>query len=248
MRGSVSRTICACGMQLSRRSDVVDVVCIGAHPDDVEIGMGATIVKMVRAGRSVAIVDLTDGEPTPHGTREIRVRESARAAEILGVTTRLTLSGPNRYLLDTIEARTELAGVLRELRPETIFVPYPEDAHPDHIAASSIASAARFYAKFTKTDMPGEPHYPSRMYHYMAVHMRLVREPSFIVEVAEELPVKLEALAAYGSQFSANPGNVGVIPMMEQTAHMWGTMIRCEAGEPFFSDEPVGLCSLSDLV
>ncbi|MDP2180943.1 MAG: bacillithiol biosynthesis deacetylase BshB1 [Actinomycetota bacterium] len=227
---------------------MVDVVCIGAHPDDVEIGMGATIVKMVRSGLSVAIVDLTDGEPTPHGSRETRAIESARAAEILGAAQRRTLSGPNRYLMDTVAARTELAGVLRELRPDTMFVPFPEDAHPDHIAASSIARAARFYAKFTKTDMIGEPHYPSRVFQYMAVHMRLVREPSFIIEVAKELPVKLEALAAYESQFSANPGNANVVPMMEQMARMWGTMIRSEAGEPFFSDEPIGLRGFSDLV
>ncbi|MDZ4064148.1 MAG: bacillithiol biosynthesis deacetylase BshB1 [Coriobacteriia bacterium] len=227
---------------------MVDVVCVGAHPDDVEIGMGATIVKMVRSGLSVAIVDLTDGEPTPHGTRETRAIESARAEKILGVAQRRTLSGTNRSLLDTIEARTELAGVLRELRPGMIFVPFPEDAHPDHIAASSIARAARFYAKFTKTDMTGEPHYASRVYQYMAVHMRLVREPSFVVEVAKELPVKLEALAAYESQFSANPGNANVIPMVEQMARMWGMMIRSEAGEPFFSDEPIGLRDVSDLV
>lgn len=227
---------------------MVDVVCVGAHPDDVEIGMGATVVKMVRSGQSVAIIDLTDGEPTPYGSREIRATESARAAHILGVAHRRTLSGSNRYLMDTIEARTELAEVLRELRPHTMFVPFPEDAHPDHIAASSIAMAARFYAKFTKTEMAGEPHYPSRVYQYMAVHMRLVRAPSFVVEVAEELSVKLEALAAYESQFSANPSNSSVVPMVEQMARMWGTMIRSGAGEPFFSDEPVGLRGLGELV
>jgi LmbE family N-acetylglucosaminyl deacetylase len=146
-----------------------DAVCVGAHPDDVEIGMGATIAKMVAGGAKVAIVDLTDGEPTPHGSVEVRARESAAAAQILGVERR-TLSQPNRYLFDTVEARTELAQVLREFRPRQLFIPYAVDAHPDHVAASQICVAARFYSKFTKTDMAHEPFFPPRVFRYMAVH------------------------------------------------------------------------------
>jgi bacillithiol biosynthesis deacetylase BshB1 len=224
-----------------------DAMCIGAHPDDVEIGMGATVAKMVRGGKRVAIVDLTNGEPTPHGTPEIRAAESAEAARILGVTRR-TLSQSNRYLLDTIEARTELAEVIRELRPRLLFVPYPHDSHPDHVAAAAIATAARFYAKFTKTEMSGEPFYPQRVYRYMAVHQRIVAEPSFIVDVEEDLPTKMAALSAYRSQFSANPGNAGIIDLMTQMAAMWGALGRVGAGEPFFALEPVAVRSVDDLI
>ena len=224
-----------------------DALCIGAHPDDVEIGMGATVAKMVREGMKVAIVDLTDGEPTPHGSREKRALESANAARILGVARR-TLSQSNRYLFDTVEARMELAEVMRAYRPRVIFVPYAEDAHPDHIAASQIAVAARFYSKFTKTDMSGEPFYPARVYRYMAVHMRVIAQPSFIVDVTEDLPTKLLAIAAYESQFSANPNNVGIIPMMEQSAAMWGALGQVGAGEPFFSLEPLAIRSVGDLI
>ena len=136
-----------------------DAMCIGAHPDDVEIGMGATVAGMVRRGMKVVIVDLTNGEPTPHGTPEKRAAESAEAARILGAERR-TLTQRNRYLFDTVEARTELAEVIREYRPRMLFVPYADDTHPDHIAASSIAVAARFYSKFTKTEMSGEPFFP----------------------------------------------------------------------------------------
>lgn len=226
---------------------MADVVCIGAHPDDVEIGMGGTVARMSAQGLDVVIVDLTNGEPTPYGTPESRRAESAAAAGVLGAGRR-TLSQPNRYLFDTVEARTELAEVLRELRPRTLFVPFPEDAHPDHIAAASIARGARFYAKFTKTDMRGEPHYPARVYHYMAVHMRLVRDPAFVVDVSDVLTQKLEALACYRSQFHANETNRGIIPMMESTARMWGMQIGVEAGEPFFSHEPIGIRSITDLV
>jgi bacillithiol biosynthesis deacetylase BshB1 len=227
---------------------MIDAMCVGAHPDDVEIGMGGTVAGMVRRGLDVAIVDLTDGEPTPHGTRETRMREAAGAAEVLGVTERRTLTQPNRYLMDTVEARKELAQVIRELRPRMLFMPYPQDAHPDHIAASAIAAAARFYAKLTKTDMVGEPHYPARAYQYMAVHLRLVREPTFVVDTSEDMPKKVEALLAYKSQFSVNEANRDVVRMIEQMGRMWGDMIRSAAGEPFFALEPIGIAGPETLV
>jgi N-acetylglucosamine malate deacetylase 1 len=225
----------------------VDVMCIGAHPDDVEIGMGGTVASLGAEGVRVAVVDLTNGEPTPHGTPEKRAAESAEAARILGVERR-TLSQPNRYLMDTVEARTELAEVIRELRPRVLFVPYADDAHPDHIAAASIAVAARFYSKFTKTGMSGEPHFPERVYRYMAVHLRTIAQPSFIVDVTDHLDTKLAAIAAYHSQFTANEGNAGVLELMRQTAAMWGSLGRVSGGEPFFALEPVTVRSVSDLL
>ena len=226
---------------------LIEAMCIGAHPDDVEIGMGGAVAKLVSEGKRVAIVDLTNGEPTPHGTPEIRQTESAEAARILGVERR-TLSQPNRYLFDTVEARTELAEVIRELRPRVLFVPYGDDAHPDHIAASSIAVAARFYSKFTKTEMLGEPFFPERVYRYMAVHLRVIAEPSFIVDVSDHLGTKLAAISAYRSQFSASSANGGILELMKQTAAMWGALGRVSAGEPFFALEPPTLRSLRDLV
>jgi bacillithiol biosynthesis deacetylase BshB1 len=225
---------------------MADVVCVGAHPDDVEIGMGGTVAALAAAGADVLIVDLTDGEPTPHGTHERRMQEAADAAALLGCR-RLTLGMPNRYLFDTIDARTALAEVLREERPGTLFVPYPEDAHPDHVAASSIAEAARFYAKLTKTDMRGEPYYPARVYRYMAVHLRLVREPSFLADITSTLPVKMAALGAYSSQFGENPANADVAGVVEQTARAWGSIGRVGAAEPFFAIEPPVVSSVLDL-
>ncbi|MEN6430614.1 MAG: bacillithiol biosynthesis deacetylase BshB1 [Coriobacteriales bacterium] len=225
-----------------------DIVCVGAHPDDVEIGMGATVASMVRQGLRVALVDLTNGEPTPYGTPELRAAEAAESARVLGVTRR-TLDLPNRYLLDSIDARQALAEVLRQWRPRVVFAPYPTDAHPDHIAAASIAVAARFYAKLTKTDMRGEPHYPAKLYHYLAVHLALHVKPSFVMAVEpSDLECKLEALAAYRSQFSANPSNTGVVPRVERSASYWGGLVGAAAGEPFFSAEEIGIRSIEDLV
>jgi bacillithiol biosynthesis deacetylase BshB1 len=226
---------------------VYDAVCVGAHPDDVEIGMGATIAGMTRRGGKVAIVDLTNGEPTPNGSPEKRAVESARAALILGATRR-TLSQPNRFLFDTVEARFELAEVLREFRPRMLFIPYPLDAHPDHVAAAQIALAARFYGKLTKTALVHEPFYVPRVFRYMAVHQRIVAEPSFVVDVTADLDTKVAALKAYESQFTENEKNSGIIPLMQATALMWGSLANVSAGEPFFALEPVALASPTDVL
>jgi len=225
---------------------MADVVCVGAHPDDVEIGMGGTVATLVSRGADVLIVDLTDGEPTPHGTHQRRMVEAAAAAAALGCR-RVTLELPNRSLFDSVEARTAFAEVLRTERPEVLFVPYPEDAHPDHRAASQIAEAARFWAKLTKTTMRGEPHYPARVYRYMAVHLRLVREPSFLIDISDALPAKLAALEAYRSQFGENPGNADVLALVERTARSWGDIARTYAAEPFFALEPPVVGSVLEL-
>ncbi len=229
-------------------SIVVDVVCVGAHPDDVEIGMGATVAGMARQGLSVAIVDLTDGEPTPAGSPEKRLAEAAEAASILGVSERATLSLPNRALFDSVEARTALAEALRRLRPRILFGPYPVDGHPDHVAASAIVRASRFWAKFSKTEMTGEPHHPARLYNYMPIHLRIVREPSFVVDVTEDLPAKMAALSAYRTQFVLNPANEGFMEMMDAVARRWGASIGTGAGEPFFAEETLGIGSVGLLV
>lgn len=227
---------------------MADVLCVGAHPDDVEIGMGATIAKMVAQGLDVVIVDLTDGEPTPHGTHETRVSEAIASAESLGVQRRLMLPLINRELADTVSARTMLAELIREHRPRVLFAPYPMDAHPDHIAASAIVEAARFYSKFVKTEMSGEPHFPARVYHYFAVHLRLLAKPSFIVDVSDSLEAKAAALACYESQFGPDTANESVLSWVEGQARVWGALIGCDGGEPFFSREEIGIRDIRDLV
>jgi len=128
---------------------MAELLVIGAHPDDVEIGMGGAIATFVHEGHGITILDLTDGEPTPMGSPEARRAESEAAARTLGVGRRITLPLPNRYLMDTVENRIAVAEVVREVRPEVVFLPYGIDAHPDHIAAERLGEAARFYAKLT---------------------------------------------------------------------------------------------------
>jgi bacillithiol biosynthesis deacetylase BshB1 len=227
---------------------MLDVLAIGPHPDDVEIAMGGAIALFVRQGLKVAILDLTDGEPTPLGSPEIRSKESAAASSILGVETRVTLDLPNRFLSDTAEARIKVAEVIRTLRPRALFVPYWEDAHPDHLAAGSISEAARFYAKFSKTDWKGEPHYPAKVVHYFCSHLRLFVRPTFVLDISETFELKMEAIRAYASQFSLARGNVNLLDDIEIQARFWGERIGCRYGEPFLTRELLGLSALSAVV
>ena len=227
---------------------VVDVCCIGAHPDDVELSMGGTIAGLVRAGARVGLLDLTDGEPTPYGTHDLRMREAAAAALALGVAWRHTLPLPNRALQDTLEVRRQVAEVLRAARPKLVFTHSPQDAHPDHVAAAALVMAARFWAKLVKTDMAGAPHYPARVYHFQAAHERSAQPPSFIIDVSLDMERKRAALACYASQFTANPANTQFMRHVETSASYFGALARVDAGEPFFAREPIALARVTDLL
>jgi N-acetylglucosamine malate deacetylase 1 len=228
---------------------VLDVLVIAPHPDDAEIGLGGSIARMLSEGLGVGILDLTDGEPTPFGSRELRQRETEAASRVLGISWRRCLGLPNRNLENTIESRWSLAGVIREVRPRILFAPYWEDAHPDHVAASALVDAARFWGKLTKSDIPGEPHWAKHIFYYFSVHLKLPERPSFVLDVSEHLETKLQAVRCYTSQFSqpVKPGAPDVIASLQTRASYWGWMIGAQYGEPFASREPIGLSSIGGL-
>ncbi|MEX2112603.1 MAG: PIG-L family deacetylase, partial [Pirellulales bacterium] len=140
-------------------TDPLDVLVVAPHPDDAELGMGGAILQYKADGYRVGVLDLTNGEPTPFGSPELRAQETAAATKILKLDWRGNLSLPNRSVEHTLEARAQLAGVFRQLRPRLIFAPYWVDSHPDHVAATELIEAARFWSKLTKTDLPGQPHF-----------------------------------------------------------------------------------------
>src|SRR6185436_9855953 len=148
----------------------------------------------------VGILDLTDGEPTPHGSREIRQQETEAATRILGIDWRGNLGLPNRSLVADLEARRKLAGQIRQLRPRFLLTHYWEDAHPDHVAASALVDAARFWAKLSKTDLPGEAHFPARIFYFYSMHLRLHAQPSFVMDVSGQHERKMQAIGCYHSQ------------------------------------------------
>jgi bacillithiol biosynthesis deacetylase BshB1 len=227
----------------------LDYLVIAPHPDDAELGAGGAILLLRSQGAGVGVLDLTDGEPTPHGSPEIRRRETEAATGVLGLSWRGNLGLPNRSLVADLEARRRLAVALRQLRPRFLLAPYWEDAHPDHVAASALVDAARFWAKLTRTDMPGEPHYPERIIYYFSVHLRLHARPSFVLDITPHMDAKMRAIACYHSQFvegrpTAPPT---LLDELRDRARYWGWAIGAGYGEPFVCREEVGLRGLRDL-
>jgi bacillithiol biosynthesis deacetylase BshB1 len=224
---------------------MASILVIGPHPDDQELGMGGSIARLAGQGHRVHLVDMTNGEPTPLGTPQRRAAEAAAAAKILGVE-RTLLDWPNRQVVHSIEARYKLAAVIRAHRPEWIFLPYPVDAHPDHIAVTRIGEDARFDAKLSKTTIPGEPWYPKRIIYYFCTHLRLNFVPTFCLDISDQMDTKLAAVAAYPSQFGENNSPV---PQMVRTLNgYFGGRIGTAYAEPFFTYEVLGFSGLDQLV
>ncbi|GIW92325.1 MAG: bacillithiol biosynthesis deacetylase BshB1 [Pirellulaceae bacterium] len=228
----------------------LDVLAVAPHPDDAELGMGGALIKLRCGGYRVGVLDLTDGEPTPFGTPEQRRRETDAATQWLGLHWRGNLGLRNRFLEPTIEARAALAGVFRLVRPRWLFAPYWVDAHPDHVAATQLVEAARFWAKLTKIDLPGEPHYPERIYYYYCVHLRVVPQPAFVLDISQEWETKLQAIRCYASQFIVGRPQEPptFLDRLRDDAAYWGKAIGVRYGEPFACREPIGLRALDQLV
>jgi len=225
----------------------LDVLVVAPHPDDAELGMGGTIGSMLDDGLQVGVLDLTDGEPTPRGSPEIRAAETAAATKALGLPWREQLGLPNRRLRATLAARASLAAVIRRERPRWLFAPYWVDAHPDHVAATRLTEAARFWAKLTKCDLPGEPCHPERIFYYSCVHLRVVRMPAFVVDISETWERKWQSLRCYASQLPLDGPRPTVLDRVDAAGAWWGSTINTLRGEPFFSREPIGLRGFGEL-
>ena len=221
----------------------LDALVIAPHPDDAELGMGGGILKMLADGWKVGVLDLTNGEPTPHGSIEIRANETAAATKVLGLSWRENLGLINRSLEATLEARKKLAGVIRQTKPKWLFAPFWIDAHPDHVAATQLVEAARFWAKLSNTDMPGEPHHPQRIFNYYCVHLKMHATPAFVLDISDYWEQKLESIKCYHSQFIKGREHLDptFIEQLEIEAGYWGKTIGVKYGEPYHSREPIGM-------
>ncbi len=229
---------------------MLDVLVVSPHPDDAELGTGGAILRLKEEGLSVGVLDLTSGEPTPLGSPQIRARETAAATQILGLDWRENLGLPNRRLEPTLDARAKLAGLFRQTRPRWIFAPYWVDAHPDHLAATQLTEAARFWAKLAKTDLPGEPHWPQRVFYYYCFHLRQIAQPAFVLDISQYWEKKQAAIECYRSQFIDNQplDQPPLVERLRQQAAVWGWSIGAAYGEPFASREPIGLGAMAALV
>ena len=222
---------------------MLDALVVSPHPDDAELGMGGAIVRLMAQGWKVGILDLTSGEPTPRGSVPIRVAETAAANAALGDPWRENLGLPNRSLEPTLDHRRALAAVYRRVQPKWIFAPYWEDAHPDHTAACKLAEDARFWAKLSKSDIPGEPFHPSRILYYFSVHLRIIERPSFVLDISEQVDAKRAAMRCYRTQLT-DP----IIESVLDRNRFWGISVGVRYGETFASREPIGFAGLGQML
>ncbi len=228
----------------------LDVLVVAPHPDDSEISVGGLITVSRRQNLRVGVVDLTSGEPTPHGSIERRQRETQQATEILDLSWRRNLQLPNRSLQPTLDARRQLAEVFRLARPQTILAPYWQDAHPDHVAASSLVDASRFWSKLSRTDLDGDPFWPPLLLHYFGIHLRIHPGASFVIDISETIEQKMASVTAYRSQLIDGRGDTfpTIVDDIRDRARYWGWTIGRAYGEPLMNREQVGLSSLQDVL
>jgi len=225
----------------------LDVIAVGAHPDDVEIACGGTLSKLVQQGHRVGIVDLTDGEPTPGSpSPEARLEEARLAAKALGVHKRVTLDLPNRRLFDSFETRVALAKEFRRYRPRLVlgFGDKTPLASPDHWQAMQITDAAVFYSRLTKWDeyFDNLPvHTISRhLYYHLAFNSLDIPQGSgnFVVDISDTLETKLKAVRCYETQFPSHKQHV--FSRINSCAYRNGQVAGFEAGELFTHTRVVG--------
>ena len=222
----------------------VDVLAIGAHPDDIEICCGGALALMARAGRRIGILHLTSGEAGTRGTTEERRREAAAAAEILGAHELEFLALGDGALRTGAEEEDQVIDVLRRLRPELVLGPATVDRHPDHQRAHTLVAAACFYAGLARRGT-GQPHRPAAHFTYMQNDSF---EPSFVVDISAVWEIKMQALDAYGTQLhprqgATDPADGPVTKIssretrlaIEGRARHYGDQVGAEFGEPYRS-------------
>jgi N-acetylglucosamine malate deacetylase 1 len=216
----------------------LDVIAVGAHPDDVEIGCGGILAVLASQGYRVGIVDLTDGEPTPgsSGPAE-RLAEAAAAAKLLGVVHRETLPFANRRLFDSFEVRVAVATIFRRWRPRLVLGLADKTplASPDHAQAVAITEAAVFYSRLTKWDETFA-HLPVHTVPQFLTYFLFAGVPSLphghhplVVDIAGHLETKLAAIGCYASQFP--PEKAHVYQRVRAMAETVGLLGGCAAGE-----------------
>lgn len=224
----------------------LDVIAVGAHPDDVEIACGGTLASLVDAGYKVGIIDLTDGEPTPRSPGpEVRIAEAKAAGEALGIHLRTLLHLPNRRLFDSYEARVKLAIEFRKHRPKLVLGLGDKTpmASPDHWQAMQITDAAVFYSRLTKWDDQFENlpvHNISRQLYYMLgspLHSAPVTGGQVVVDISATLGRKLDAIRCYKTQFP--PEKEHLFDRVDAADRYLGRSAGVVAAELLISPRPV---------
>ena len=238
----------------------LDILVFGAHPDDAELGAGATIAKEVANGKKVGIVDLTRGELGTRGSAEIRDMEAAKAAKILGVTVRENLEFADGFFVNDKKHQMAIIRMLRKYRPDIVLCNAIDDRHIDHGKGSKLVSDACFLSGLIKIDTKiegddqwQEPWRPKQVYHYIQWKNL---DPDFVVDVSSHIDIKRQAILAYSSQFHDPNSDEPETPISSKTfldsvdfrARDLGRLIGVDHAEGFTVERFPGVKSLYDLI
>ena len=240
-------------------SDKLDFLAFGAHPDDVELGCGATIAKLVSQGKKVGIVDLTRGELGTRGSAEIRTKETNEASKILGITTRENMDFKDGFFRNDEEHQLKIIQVIRKYQPDFVFCNAPDDRHIDHPKGSQLIVEASFLSGLTKIntdDSSGNAQKqwrPKNIYHYIQWKNL---DPDFIFDVSGFHNTKMDAVKCYSSQFydpkSKEPetpiSTKNFMNFVQSRANDFGRLIGVEHGEGFISNRKLGFSSFDELI
>lgn len=235
----------------------LDILAFGAHPDDVELGCGATIAKEIAAGKKVGIVDLTRGELGTRGSAEIRDAEAAKAAAILGVSARENLKFRDGFFTNDEQHQKEIIKMIRKYRPEIVLCNAVDDRHIDHGKGSKLVSDACFLSGLIRIETEAEgikqdAWRPKQVYHYIQWKNLT---PDFVVDVSDFMQQKIDAVMAYGSQFYDPDSKEPVSPIatknftesIEYRAKDLGRLVFCDYAEGFTVERYLAVNSLCDL-
>lgn len=236
----------------------LDILAIGSHPDDVELGCAATLAKEISLGKKVGVLDLTRGELGTRGSAEIRDKEAAKAAEILGVAVRENLSFADGFFTNDKNHQMAVIQLIRKYQPDIILCNAIDDRHIDHQKGSDLVSHSCFLSGLRKV----ETHFdglvqkawrPKHVYHYIQWKNL---EPDFVVDVSGFIDKKMESIKAYGSQFYDPNSKEPISPIATKNfldsvtyrAQDLGRLIGVEAGEGFTTERYVAINELGDLI
>jgi N-acetylglucosamine malate deacetylase 1 len=231
----------------------LDILAIGAHPDDVELGCSGTLIKHLKNGLKVGIIDLTRGELGTRGTIETRNQETIKSTKVLGVQLRENMDFKDGLFENNEENKIELIKKIREYRPEIILTNAPNDRHPDHGRASELTIDACFLSGLEKIDTNQMVWRPKHIYHYIQFNNIL---PDFVIDITEEMDTKLRSILCYKTQFY-NPESkesetiISSEEFLESVKYRGkdlGRQSDCKYGEGFISNQTLKVKYLTDLI
>lgn len=236
----------------------IDILAIGAHPDDIELGCGGTILNEIHKGKRVGLIDLTAGELGTRGSVEKRKQESNKASKILGVDFRLNLGMKDGFIKNDEKSQIEIIRFIRKYQPDVIICNAPDDRHVDHAEASKLVVSSSFLSGLVKinTELDNnnqKPWRPNNVYHYIQWKNL---EPTFVVDISQHIENKMEAVRSYDSQFynpkSEEPDTLisseKFLDSITARSADFGRLIGVEHAEGFISNKLVGVKSLNDLL